>query len=93
MTKPYSLALQLTLEQRRGLPPPEQSKIHIQLYNQPPVFIVPPPRIQTSMDHTVLLYTSVEENQHICGPAQFKLIWFKGQLYFDVFTMCSESDM
>ena len=65
MTKPYSLSLQLTLEQHRGLPLPEQSKIHHRTLQSP--LCIHSSTYTGSSNHRscVLLYTFIEENHHV----------------------------
>ena len=47
----------------------------------PSVFMVPHSWIQPTMDLVVAVFTA-EESSHICEPTQFKLVLFKGQLWF-----------
>ena len=43
--------------------------------------LIPHPQIQPSLGHMVLYYIFIEKILHISGPAPFKPVLFKGQLY------------
>ena len=43
--------------------------------------LIPHPQIQPSMGHIVLYYIFIEKILYISGPAPFKPVLFKGQLY------------
>lgn len=93
MTKPYNVSLQLTLEQHRGLPLPEQSKIH-HIALQSPLFIHSSTSTGSNNHRScVLLYTFTEGNHHVHMDKAVQTHTIRGSIVLQRVHQGSESDM